>query len=157
MTDVKTSVVTVSQTIRVMSPGDALRTAVVLALEGLCFVSPTGFADDVPDHDDVVDATVAFRGAAEGAITISVPRAGLVSLADVFTLDTPLDAQALTDLLFELCNIVCGNAVPRIYGREAVCDLSPPRLATDDRPCAARAVIVIAGGWVAARLHGAAS
>lgn len=146
----------VTQTIRVMSPTDALRTAVVLALEGLCFVSADGFADEAPDGE-TFDATVEFRGPAVGAVSISLPRALLPSLAEAFMPGAELDGQAHRDLVLELCNIVCGNVVPRIYGRAAVYDLSPPVPTRDARARTANAVILVEGGWVRATLHGAAS
>ena len=144
----------ITQTIRVMSPVDALRTAVVLALEGLCFISADGFAERAPTSEDTIDATVEFRGPGRGAVTITMPRAFLPTLVESFMPDAVLDLRAQSDLVLELANIVCGNVVPRVYGRAAVYDLSPPRLERDLREATATAVILVAGGWVEATVHG---
>ena len=53
----------------------------------------------------------------------------------------------------ELPAIVCGNAVPRIFGRNGTHVLSPPQPGRPSGPAIATAVVELTGGWVAATLH----
>jgi hypothetical protein len=142
--------VKITATIRTMKPVEALRTATVLALEGLCFTCAEGFADDRPDGD-TVDATVEFRGPACGAVSVAIPSELLQRIAADIGFTT---ATAQADLVRELANIVCGNVVPRIYGRGSVYDLSPPYNERCTVPAVSSVVVLVDGGWVATTLHG---
>ncbi len=143
----------VTATIRVMGEIDALRTAVVLAMERLCFASAEGFADERPSGS-TIDASVAFTGPSSGAVGISIPNEMLIALAaDLVPPGEPPPDIASTDLVAELANIICGNVVPRIFGRQ-VYALSPPDLHAASQPVQARAVVMFGNGWVEATLHG---
>ena len=45
----------------------------------------------------------------------------------------PKDLQAIRDALKEAGNVICGNVLPKIFGREAVFDLEPPEFIPDLR------------------------
>ena len=143
-----------SSTARLLGASDALGVAVVVALEGLCFVSAEGFLDDQPDVPVRV-ATVAFTGAATtGAVRITMP----ASLAPELFGDLADGDPELGDALGELANIVCGNFLPRMYGKGAAFVLSPPQVGDMPLPSTtAIAIIGVPGGWVSATLHPVAS
>jgi hypothetical protein len=139
--------------LRTTTDVDILRTAIVLAMERLCFASPEAFLDE-PPAVAALEACVGFRGPSPGAVGIAVP-AGAVGgfLAALLLPDTRVDRLAPHDFVAELANIVCGNAVPRIFGRNAPHVLAPPRAGRASGPVIATAVVELRGGWVAARLH----
>ena len=143
----------VTATIRTMSDVDALRTAVVLAIERLCFTSAESFSAELP-AGDAIDASVAFRGSVCGAVSIAIPPETLRGFAETFLPPDALDhGLTLADFVSEIANIVCGNVVPRIFGRAEVYALSPPQLVRDGGEPVATAVVNFEGGWVAAILH----
>jgi hypothetical protein len=138
-----------------MSDVDALRTAIVLAMERLCFASAQAFLDDVP-AGPALDACVAFRGPSSGSVGIAIPVHAARGFVDALLLpDARADRIELGDLVSELANIVCGNVVPSIFGRTSVHVLSPPQLARSTAPVIATAVVDFGAGWVAATLHDA--
>jgi len=145
----------VTATIRVMSEIDALRTAVVLALERLCFASADRYLDEHP-VEPTVTARVAFTGPRTGSVSIAMPRATLAALCETLA---PPDVEILhDDVLGELANIICGNVVPRIFGPTETYMLAPPELGPPPPgPDLATAVVAFDCGWVVATLHGEAS
>lgn len=139
--------------LRTTTDVDVLRTAIVLAMERLCFTSPEAFVDDAPDAA-TLDAYVEFHGRSSGAVAIAAPADAVRGFVDALLLPDPrADRIAPEDFITELANIVCGNAVPRIFGRNAVHVLSPPRLGRPNGPAIAIAVVELAGAWIAATLH----
>jgi len=129
----------------------ALGAAVMVALEGLCFVSADGFAAAPPSDEPTVTATVAFRGPERGQISLRVPAALLATLFGDILGDA--GAAACQDALGELTNIVCGNAVPRVFPA-GVYALGAPVFDAPS-PVAPRASVVVlaAGGWLHAAIH----
>jgi hypothetical protein len=140
----------VTATIRVMSDVDALRTATILTMERLCFASAEAFESELPSGE-TVDASVSFAGPKVGAVSIAIPPATLSALVEDLL---PGGELPSADFVAELANIVCGNVVPRIYGRDSVFALSPPETERDAGPVIATAVVRFEHGWVAAMLHG---
>ena len=147
----------VTATLRVMTDIDALRTAIVLAMERLCFASAEAFAPNIPDGETAI-ARVAFSGPTRGELAIAIPWIALRELAERMLPPEALESGlSLDDVIAELANIICGNVLPRIHGRAAIYTLSPPELAPATGPELARAVVHFDVGWVAATLHGEAS
>lgn len=139
--------------LRTTSDVDILRTAIVLAMERLCYASPEAFLDE-PPAVDALEAWVAFRGPSSGAIGIAVPQRAIGGFIEALLLpDASADGLTADDFVAELANIVCGNAVPRIFGRNAIHVLSPPQPGRPAGPEIAIAVVELTGGWVAATLH----
>ncbi|MGH2899067.1 MAG: hypothetical protein ACRDMZ_10375, partial [Solirubrobacteraceae bacterium] len=139
--------------LRTTSDDDILRTASVLAMERLCYASPEAFLDE-PPAVDALEAWVAFRGQSSGAVSIAVPACSVGGFIEGLLLpDARTDGLTADDFVAELANIVCGNAVPRIFGRNAIHVLSPPQPGRPDGPAIATAVVELTGGWVAATLH----
>ena len=139
--------------LRTTSDVDILRTAIVLAMERLCYASPEAFLDE-PPAVEALEAWVAFRGPSSGAIGIAVPQRSIGGFIEALLLpDARADGLTADDFIAELANIVCGNAVPRIFGRNAMHVLSPPQPGRPHRPAIATAIVELTGGWVAATLH----
>jgi hypothetical protein len=147
-----------ASTHRLLGVSDALGVAVVVALEGLCFVSAEGFLDEQPG-EPARCATVSFTGPSSGVVCVAVPTSLVPTLfGDLMDGSGGADDGAVADALGELTNIVCGNVLPRIHGKSAAFALSPPRTGLAPSASAtATAVIAIPGGWVAASIHPAAS
>ena len=144
----------VPSVLRATSDVDALRTAIVLAMERLCFASAQAFLDDVP-AGPTLDASVAFRGPISGWVGIAIPVHAARGFVDALLLpDARADRIEPGDFVSELANIVCGNVVPRILGRTSIHVLSPPRLVRSSAGVIATAVVDFGVGWVAATLHG---
>lgn len=112
---------------------EALAQVAAQTLEQLAFIF--SFADDSAAADgcgdDAIGAQVTFTGPLSGEILMFISRAALPELAsNMLGLeegDTPPDDQQ-KDALGEVLNVVCGNLLPRIGGREAVFDLQPPAI-----------------------------
>jgi len=139
--------------LRTTSDVDILRTAIVLAMERLCFASPEAFLDE-PPAVATLEAWVAFRGSSSGAIGVAVPRRAVGGFLEALLLpDVPPGRLTPDDFVAELANIVCGNAVPPIFGRNGTHVLSPPEPARPSGPAIATAVVELTGGWIAATLH----
>lgn len=144
---------TITPAIRTPSEVEALRTALVLAMERLCFATADRFADELP-AGDTFDASVAFRGPVSGSVAIAIPRHALRGfVAALLIPEVADDLLAHADFVSEIANIVCGNVVPRIFGRNSVYTLSPPEPARPAGPPLASAVVHFAIGWVAATLY----
>ena len=147
---------TVPPAIRTMTEVEALRTAIVLAMERLCFASADSFSDELPACE-TLDASVAFRGPVSGSVAIAIPRNALRSFVAALLLpEIAEDRLARADFVSEIANIVCGNVVPRIFGRNSIYTLSPPELARPTGSPLATAVVHFEVGWVAAMLYRAA-
>jgi len=144
---------TITPAIRAVTEVEALRTAIVLAMERLCFASAEGFSEELPSAE-TVEATVAFRGPVSGAVAIAIPQLALHSFVTALQLpEIAEDRLARADFVSEIANIVCGNVVPRIFGRNSVYTLSPPELALPAGIPIAVAVVHFEAGSVAAMLY----
>jgi hypothetical protein len=145
--------VTVPPAIRTPTEVEALRTGLVLAMERLCFASSQGFSDELPSGE-TLDAFVAFRGPTSGAVAIAIPPAAVRDFVTALLLPEATDDQLVrADFVSEIANIVCGNVVPRVFGRNSVYVLSPPDLARLTGKPLAIAVVHFEIGWVAAMLY----
>ena len=139
--------------LRSTSDVDILRSAIVLAMERLCFASPEAFLEQQPPGV-ALEASVAFHGPSSGTVGVAVPERAVRGFIEALLLpDARADRITPDDFVAELANIVCGNAVPRIFGRNAVHVLSPPQPGRPRGPAIAIAVVELTGGWVAATLH----
>jgi hypothetical protein len=144
----------VNAALRPASEVDILRSAIVLAMERLCFTSPEAFLDERP-AEAALEACCAFHGPSSGVVGVAVSARAVRRFVEALLLPDPRAAGITSeDFVSELANIVCGNAVPQIFGRNAAHVLSPPRLARPSGPVIATAVVELTGGWVAATLHG---
>lgn len=85
--------------------------------------------------EDLIVASMTFRGPFQGALTLAAPRSmGPVLAANVLGLDPDdeLVSRAPFDALKELLNVTCGNVLTAIAGEEPVFDLTVPEI--EERP-----------------------
>src|SRR5262245_50241154 len=128
----------------------ALRAAVVLTMQRLCFASVVRFTEDIP-AGETIGASVAFRGPVSGAVSIAMPRDAPAGVGQRFV---PPEARkygvAEDDFIAEIATIVCANVVPHILDRGAAYELQPPELRPAGSRTLATAVVHFDEGWVAA-------
>lgn len=84
--------------------------------------------------DDAVAASISFTGPFSGFIVIVVPNRVLPGLTEnMLGLDdeekATLDQQY--DALKETINVICGNVLPVIFGKQAVFDMGTPKMITE--------------------------
>src|SRR5947209_6536696 len=103
--------------------------AAALTFEELAFALPMPEAG-APSTDDLgTRARVAFRGPFTGQVVVAVADAMLPSLAaNMLGQDAPPPRWEQEDALGELANVVCGNVLPAVAGRERVFLLDAPTL-----------------------------
>ncbi len=87
-------------------------------------------------------ASVGFTGHASGSVMLAAWEEMLPQLAaNMLGLgegDPEASADQQQDALMELTNVICGNLLTEIWGPDAACTLSPPRLLEQDQ-CAGAA------------------
>jgi hypothetical protein len=129
---------------------EALGAAVLVALEGLCFVSADGFAPAPTTDEPTTTKAVTFRGRTSGVVAITIPKPLLATLfGDILD---EVDVRACLDALGELTNIVCGKFVPRAYGM-SVYELGAPVTEEQLPPPSVQVVVRVGTRWVRASLH----
>jgi len=113
--------------------GQALSDVAQAALETTAFMFVVG--EDDPDATDLQDATTAavpFSGPIAGTLLVSAEPSMLPELAgNMLGLcedDDPPTRDHQLDAFKELANVICGNLLPCIAGREAVFDVGAPRM-----------------------------
>ena len=135
-----------------------LRDAAVQTFEELAFIFATG-EDTLPeDPGPTRTVTVVFSGIWEGAIRLQTPSDMLaVVAAGMLGLDesVPVSAEQQDDALKELLNVICGNLLPVLAGREPVFRVGTPYIQTPDapeqwdadKPAVAEVVVGLDEGW----------
>jgi chemotaxis protein CheY-P-specific phosphatase CheC len=81
-----------------------------------------------------VTAQVAFSGPCEGELMLRLPKESLAEIAaNMLGADeqSPPTTAQQSDALGEVLNVVAGNLLPLLAGREAVFNVSPPRVLGD--------------------------
>ncbi|MGI5817237.1 MAG: chemotaxis protein CheX [Armatimonadota bacterium] len=130
--------------------------------ETLAFMFPTPPIEDESNargdyQGELTHVRVYFAGPFAGSLALSMPRSMLPALAANML---GLDEQSTTseqriDAARELCNVVCGNLLPAVAGREPVFSVSPPELCDDpgapDSAACVRSRAWLDEGWVEAR------
>lgn len=110
------------------------------SLEKLAFVfvyPAEGTATQLPDS--VVTASVSFSGSFSGILVMKVSAEILSELAaNMLGLDedeeTTLDQQH--DVLQETLNVICGNFLPAVAGRQEVFNIDSPQIVAVQQPMA---------------------
>jgi chemotaxis protein CheY-P-specific phosphatase CheC len=102
----------------------------VQTLEKLAFIFAMPEEDDIaPEEGETVDVAINFTGPFSGSMLILYPQSDLNELAaNMLGLDDEdeIAGDQKLDALKETINIVCGNVLPAIGGKEAVFDIDPP-------------------------------
>jgi hypothetical protein len=111
----------------------ALREVAEETLQSLAFLFPLEPETEVEvdQTGETATARVSYTGPRSGCLLVTVPRSMLPSLT-ANMLGLP-EAQVLAagqevDALKELANVICGNLLPAVAGREAVFRISAPEV-----------------------------
>ena len=102
-----------------------------LIFEELGFLMPRA---DVAEYsrDDRISAIVSFKGPFSGCLVVSLNPQMLSQLSSNMLGDAEQSNESLErDSLGEIANVICGNALPAIYGFEPVFHLDAPQMLED--------------------------
>jgi len=112
---------------------EILSRVAVETLEQLAYIF--SFPEDGPgetDYDSAMAASVSFAGPFAGGLVMAVsPQVVFELAANMLGVDyeeTTLDQQY--DALKESMNVICGNLLPAIAGKQAVFDIGSPEIIT---------------------------
>ncbi len=109
----------------------SLYQAAITTFEELGFVFPVEReADDEKINGaESLSSAVAFNGEFSGTLVLEVERKVLPALAsNMLGEDEPFEETMLRDVLGELTNVICGNALPEIGGKAAIFKLDAPQV-----------------------------
>ncbi len=102
----------------------------VQTLEKLAFIFAMPEEEDItPEEGETVDVAIRFSGPFSGSMLVLYPQGDLDELAaNMLGLDDEdeISGDQKLDALKETINIVCGNVLPAIGGKEAVFDIDAP-------------------------------
>jgi hypothetical protein len=105
-----------------------LHDATVLTFEGLAFAFPSA---RMPEREEAAEfeagMEVTFHGSFDGRLLLGVSGRVLDSLAANMLGGELADEGARTDALGELANVVCGNVLTQVAGRDRTFLLDHPR------------------------------
>lgn len=112
---------------------NALYRAAVLTFEEVGFLFPLDEGEEKTDAEYSL-VSVDFQGNFDGKLTLRVSTAMLPVLAEnMLGMEDSLSEEMLKDVLGEFGNIICGNALPEIAGKQAYFKLdSPQHLPSDE-------------------------
>ena len=105
-----------------------------LIFEELGFLMPRSENADVPETDGP-GAMVSFHGPFSGYLLVTLS-SGMLSLLSSNMLGEAGRSTAVLeqDSLREIANVICGNALPAIYGFEPIFHLDAPMLLDENNP-----------------------
>jgi hypothetical protein len=133
-------------------------------LQSLAFLFPLEPEAEVDQTGETAIAKVNYTGPCSGCLLVTVPRSMLPPLT-ANMLGLP-EAQAPAgeeevDALKELANVICGNLLPAVAGREAVFRISAPEVLEASGPDldpahgepAGTAFVPLEEGWARLQLY----
>lgn len=108
----------------------ALYKAAILTFEELGFMFPVENGDDAELESFAgVNVAVDFDGAISGKLVLQVENSVLpVLAANMLGVDEPPAVDLMHDVLGEFANVICGNALPSIAGKQKIFKLQPPQI-----------------------------
>jgi hypothetical protein len=111
---------------------NSLHKAAVLTFEELSFMLPNEDPEDLQlAAPGTIGARISFRGAFTGTLAILICGDLLPRLStNMLGQETPPDPPQQLDALREVANVICGNLLPEVAGRQAVFDICPPEILT---------------------------
>jgi chemotaxis protein CheY-P-specific phosphatase CheC len=99
-----------------------------LIFEELGFLMPRSDNSEL-STDDCINAMITFKGPFSGCLVLSLSSEMLALLSSNMLGDEGRSNTAMEqDSLGEIANVICGNALPAIYGFEPVFHLEAPKL-----------------------------
>lgn len=107
----------------------ALYQATILTFEELGFMFPTPDTDTWELEPEKSTATsVSFHGEFDGRLMLQIERGMLPTIAEnMLGEEIPLEEEMQHDVLCEITNVICGNVLPLIAGKQAVFKLNAPQ------------------------------
>jgi CheY-specific phosphatase CheX len=111
--------------------GKILYQKAALIFEELCFLMPCSSTDEWPQAH-TVNAAIPFRGPSSGRLLVSLDPQTLSLLTSTLVGDEePQTSEFEQDALREIANVLCGNALPALFGNEHQFLLGIPALIED--------------------------
>jgi CheY-specific phosphatase CheX len=106
----------------------ALYQAAILTFEELLFAFPVAGTNEVGiDDANSVEVAVGFHGPFSGELVLRIENDALSAVASNMLGDEePLREEMLRDVLGEIANVICGNALPAIAGKQEIFRLNAP-------------------------------
>lgn len=117
------------------SPEQALQRAATLTFEEIGFLSSAPeLADEQKNLPTPETSSVAFRSETAAGNLVLKTDSGLLAVlaANMLGDDEPLAAEVQRDALGEMANVICGNALPAIFGKKEVFRLEAPQFAFEN-------------------------
>jgi CheY-specific phosphatase CheX len=112
----------------------ALYQAAILTFEELLFAFPfAGTYETGIEDAHSVEVAVGFQGPFSGELVLRIENDALAAVASNMLGEEELSEEMLHDVLGEIANVVCGNALPAIAGKQEIFKLNAPEFfnATD--------------------------
>lgn len=108
----------------------ALYQAAILTFEELGFLFPViDSGESKMSEKNCVNVTVGFDGDMTGKLVLEVESKFLPTIAaNMLGEDEVHGEELLHDVLGEIANVICGNALPAIAGKQALFRLAPPKV-----------------------------
>lgn len=108
----------------------ALYQAAILTFEELGFMFPVENGDETDiEASNSFNVSVGFDGTIAGRLVLQVDNGVLPVLAsNMLGIEEPLGEELMCDVLGEFANVICGNALPTIAGKQEIFKLQPPQI-----------------------------
>lgn len=134
--------------------GQALRLAATQTFEELCCAWAEPWPADEPQPQLAHGAAVVFEGPRNGWLELHVSASTLPPLTATMLGEDQAPTIMQVDALGELTNVICGNLLPAVAGRDAVFRLAAPGpLPHADTAPAAVVLLQLDFGAAELRLH----
>lgn len=105
----------------------ALQQAAILTFEELGFMFPMEDAQDsVTGLAESSCVGVKFEGPFSGELVLRIEDDALTAVAANMLATDDMEPEMVQDVLGEIANVICGNALPEIGGKQAIFRLSAP-------------------------------
>jgi CheY-specific phosphatase CheX len=120
----------------------ALYQAAILTFEELGFVfAMEEDENEALSNDESARVGVRFDGPFSGELVLRIEHEALSVIAsNMLGEEGPLEPELLQDVLGEIANVICGNALPEIAGRKTIFRLGSPEfqenIEIDEEPAA---------------------
>lgn len=110
----------------------ALQQAATVTFEEMGYMFPLERdADSELNVKDCLSVAIDFTGPMSGKFVLRIEREVLpLAAANMLGEEAPFEDEMLRDIAGEIANVICGNALPAIGGKNAVFDLSAPHITT---------------------------
>ena len=107
----------------------ALYQASTVTFEEFSFIFPAErAAGSKINAGDCLNVGIDFAGPLSGQFVLRIERDVLPAVAaNMLGEDAPFEEEILRDVAGEIANVICGNTLPAISGRDAVFNLSAPQ------------------------------